>query len=153
MAQGANGQEQKNRFKQIFDDGWADFKGRYARYEAVDEVVRKMLGCGERENGYAVDLCPECLRGKLVPFSGKSSFCLSCAQTYTANGVETGQGRLHEGVKDRHLVVTVPAGLRVWFYRNEADRYEGLMKIAAPMRDDAVRTAIGRKVEMGYIVV
>jgi hypothetical protein len=153
MAQVANGQEQKNRFKQIFHDGWADFKAGYPRYEAVDEVVQKMLGCGERENGYAVYLCPECLRWKQVPFSCKSSFCLSCAQTYTTNWVETVQGMLPEGVKYRHVVLTVPAGLRGWFYRNEAELYEGLMNIAAPMMDDAVQTAVGRKVEMGYIVV
>jgi hypothetical protein len=51
MAQVANGQEQKNRFKQIFHDGWADFKADYPRYEAVDEVVQKMLSCSEFENG------------------------------------------------------------------------------------------------------
>ncbi len=47
--------------KQIFRDGWEAFKARYARYQEVDEVVRRMLGCGEYENGHAVYICLECL--------------------------------------------------------------------------------------------
>jgi len=39
------GQAQKNIFKQIFSDGWVDYKRVYPRYEAVDEVVQKILGC------------------------------------------------------------------------------------------------------------
>jgi hypothetical protein len=31
----------KNRFKQIFADGWEDFKRNYPRYQAVDQVVQK----------------------------------------------------------------------------------------------------------------
>jgi hypothetical protein len=105
-------------FKQIFRDGWESFKAKYPRYESVDEVVEKMLGCGEYESGYAVYKCPACKREKIVPFSCKSSFCLSCAKTYTMNWVERVGGMLHEGVKYRHLVLTIPADLRVWFYRH-----------------------------------
>ena len=153
MAHKKGNQEQKERFKQIFRDGWAEFKEKYPRYEAVEEVIEKMLGCGGLESGYAEYLCPDCLLRKQVAFSCKSSFCLSCAKTYTMNWVETVQGMLHEGVKYRHLVLTVPEDLRVWFYRYPERLYDGLMKIAAPMMDDAVSTAKGRKVELGYIVV
>jgi hypothetical protein len=66
------GQAQKNIFKQIFEDGWADFKGKYPRYQAVDEVVQKMLGCGDPANGQAVYLCPECLE------QHEAAFCLQC---------------------------------------------------------------------------
>ncbi len=38
-------------FKEIFKDGWEAFKTHHPRYEGVDEVVQKMLGCGEFENG------------------------------------------------------------------------------------------------------
>lgn len=143
----------KNTFKQIFRDGWEAFKARYPRYEAVEEVVQKMLGCGEYENGYAVYICPECKKEKVVPFSCKSSFCLTCAKTYTMNWVEKVGRMLHEGVKYRHLVLTVPEALRVWFYRHPGEMYDGLMKIAREMMDDAVSTAKGRKLELGYIVV
>lgn len=153
MGQNEKGRKQKNVFKQIFQDGWEDFKTGYPRYEEVDEVVQKMLGCGEFENGYAEYICPECLNDKRVPFSCKSSFCLSCAKTYTTNFVETVQNMLHEGVKYRHVVLTVPEALRVWFYRYPVEMYDGLIKIAAPMMNDAVSTAKGRELEMGYIVV
>lgn len=153
MAHKKGNQEEKEQFKQIFRDGWKAFKEQYPRYEAVEEVVGKMLGCGEAGNGYAEYVCPECLWSKQVAFSCKSSFCMSCAKTYTANWVETVQGMLHEGVKYRHLVLTVPEALRVWFYRYPERLYDGLLKIAAPMMDDAVSVAKGQKVELGYIVV
>ena len=143
----------KDIFKQIFRDGWEAFLNRYPRYWAVAEVVQKMLGCGEYENGHAVYICPKCLEEKKVPFSCKSSFCQSCAKTYTTNWVEMVQGMLFEGVKYRHLVLTVPEALRVWFYRHPAELYAGLMKIASAMMDDAVSTAKGRELELGYIVV
>ena len=153
MAHKKGNQEQKQQFKQIFRDGWSAFREQYPRYERVDEVVGKMLGCGEVENGYAEYLCPDCFSRKQVAFSCKSSFCLSCAKTYTANWVETVQGMLHEGVRYRHLVLTVPEDLRVWFYRYPEHLYAGLMKIAAPMMDEAVSTAKGCQIELGYIVV
>ena len=78
-------QEQKKQFKQIFRDGWVEFKEQHPRYEALDEVIEKMLGCGELENGYAEYVCLDCLERKQVAFSCKSSFCLSCAKTYTTH--------------------------------------------------------------------
>ena len=146
-------ERKKEIFKQIFRDGWEAFKARHPHYDAVDEVVQKMLGCGEFENGYAVYICPDCFEEKKVPFSCKSSFCLSCAKTYTANWVETIQGMLHEGLGYRHLVLTVPKALRGLFYRHEAALYEGLMKIGPQMMDDAVSTAQGKALALGYIVV
>lgn len=62
MSKEADGK--KNIFKQIFKDGWEEFKAHHPRYEGVDEVVQKMLGCGEFENGYAVYICPECFGEK-----------------------------------------------------------------------------------------
>jgi hypothetical protein len=50
----ASSHTHKNRFKQIFAGGWEDFKRNHPRYEAVDEVVQKMLGCGDPANGYAM---------------------------------------------------------------------------------------------------
>jgi hypothetical protein len=42
-------QTYKNVFKQIFADGWDDFKRTHPRYESADEVVQKMLSrCGHR---------------------------------------------------------------------------------------------------------
>jgi len=148
-----SGQEQKNVFKQIFEDGWADFKRKYPRYEAVDEVVQKMLGCGKPENGHAVYLCPECLEEHVVAFSCKSTFCLSCAKVYGQEWVETVKGMLHPGVKYRHLILTVPEGLRTLIYQHAGELLEGLLQAARGAMDAAVGQAKRQAVELGYIVV
>jgi hypothetical protein len=145
-----SGKEQKNVFKQIFEDGWDDFKSKYPRYEAVDEVVQKMLGCGNPENGHAVYLCPGCLAGHEVGFSCKSTFCLSCAKVYGQAWVETVKGMLHPGMKYRHLILTVPEGLRTLIYQHPSELLDGLVRAAM---DEAVGVVKGRGVEMGYIVV
>src|SRR5579864_4920227 len=93
---------QKNIFKQIFIDGWDAFKQAYPRYESVDEVVQKMLGCGDPKNGYSLYICPECYEQHLVAPSCKSTFCLSCANVYGQDWAETDKGMLHPGVRYRH---------------------------------------------------
>lgn len=147
------GQAQKNIFKQIFADRWVDFKRKYPRYEAVDEVVQKMLGCGDPANGHAMYLCPECLEQHVVAFSCKSQFCLSCAKVYGQEWVETVKGMLHPGVKYRHLVLTVPEALRSLIYQHPKELLDGLMKAAQAAMDEAMAVAKGQPVKAGYIVV
>ncbi len=147
------GQAQKNVFKQIFEDGWADFKRKYPRYQAIDSVVQKMLGCGDPANGYAVFLCPECLDEHRVAFSCKSQFCLSCAKVYGQEWVETVKGMLHPGVTYRHVVLTVPEGLRTVIYQHPAVLLEGLMQAAQAALDEAMGEAKRQPVKGGYIVV
>lgn len=147
------GQAQKNIFKQIFEDGWADFKGKYPRYQAVDEVVQKMLGCGDPANGHAVYLCPECLEQHVVAFSCKSTFCLSCAKVYGQEWVETVKGMLHAGVKYRHLILTVPEALRSLIYQHAKELLDGLMKAAQAAMDEAMVVAKRQPIKAGYIVV
>jgi hypothetical protein len=84
----------KNRFKQIFADGWEEFKRKHPRYQAADEVVQKMLGCGNPANGYAVYQCPDCQERRVVAFSCKSQFCLSCAKGYGQQWVAAVRGML-----------------------------------------------------------
>ena len=146
-------QAPKNVFKQIFSDGWAAFLQRYPRYAAVDEVVQKMLGCGDPARGHAVYLCPDCLERHVVAFSCKSQFCLSCAKVYGQNWVETVQGMLHPGVKYRHLTLTVPEGLRTLIYQQAALLLDGLMQAARTAMDAVVRQAKRQTLRLGYIVV
>jgi Putative transposase/Transposase zinc-binding domain len=143
----------KNRFKQIFADGWEDFKRNHPRYEAVDEVVRKMLGCGDPANGYAVYLCPDCQERRVVAFSCKSQFCLSCAKVYGQQWVETVQAMLHPGVIYRHLTLTVPEALRTLFYQHPATLLSGLMQAAQAAMDAVVSHAKRQTVKLGYIMV
>jgi len=150
---GSSRQTHKNRFKQIFIDGWEAFKQRHPRYADVDEVVQKMLGCGDPANGYAVYLCPDCQERRVVAFSCKSQFCLSCAKVHGATWVETVQGMLHPGVSYRHLTLTVPEALRPLFYQHAAVLLDGFMQ-AAQRAMDAVVSRIKRgAVKLGYIVV
>jgi Putative transposase/Transposase zinc-binding domain len=151
MAQGEQGA--KNVFKQIFSDGWTAFLERHPRYATVDEVVQKMLGCGDAARGHAVYLCPDCLERHVVAFSCKSPFCLSCAKVYGQNWVETVQEMLHPGVKYRHLVLTVPEALRTLIYRHAVPLLEGLMQAARTAIDAVVRQAKRQTVLLGYIVV
>lgn len=143
----------KNRFKQIFADGWEEFKRAHPRYQAVDEVVQKMLGCGNPANGYAVYRCPDCQERRVVAFSCKSQFCLSCAKGYGQQWVATVQGMLHPGVSYRHLILTVPEGLRLLIYQHAAELLEGLMQAVQPTMDAVVARAKRQPITLGYIVV
>jgi hypothetical protein len=146
-------EQAKTVFKQIFADGWAAFTQRHPRYAAVDEVVQKMLGCGDPAKGHALYLCPDCLERHMVAFSCKSPFCLSCARVYGQTWVETVQAMLHPGVKYRHLILTVPDGLRTLIYQQAAGLLDGLMQAARTTMDTVVRRAKRKTIMLGYIVV
>ncbi len=144
---------QKNRFKQIFIDGWEAFTRAYPRYHAVDAVVQKMLGCGDPAKGYAVYRCPDCQERRVVAFSCKSQFCLSCAKVHGTTWLETVQGILHPGVPYRHLTLTVPEALRPLFYQHAAMLLDGLMQAAQTAMDAVVSQVKRGSVKLGYIVV
>jgi hypothetical protein len=149
----ASSQIYKNRFKQIFADGWEEFKRKHPRYEAVDEVVQKMLGCGDVANGHTVYVCPTCQERRVVAFSCKSQFCLSCAKVYGQQWVATVQGMLHPGVTYRHLILTLPEGLRTLIHQHAAELLDGLMQAARSAMDAVVARTKRRLLILGYIVV
>jgi len=125
----------KNVFKQIFSDGWAIFVQRHPRYAAMDEVVQKMLGCGDPAKGHALYLCPDCLERHVVALSCKSQFCLSCARVYGQTWVETVQEMLHPGVKYRHLILTVPGALRTLIYQHAVPAGSVVMMVGDGVND------------------
>ncbi|MBI3950348.1 MAG: transposase zinc-binding domain-containing protein [Acidobacteria bacterium] len=47
-------------FKQIFRDWYEEFLRQYPEYERTGEVVQKMVGCGDEEQGYSEFICPRC---------------------------------------------------------------------------------------------
>jgi len=150
---GASRQSYKNVFKQIFRDGWDDFKRKHPRYLSADLVVQKMLGCGEAANGYALYVCPDCQERRVVAFSCKSQFCLSCAKVSGEAWVTTVQGMLHPGVSYRHLILTVPEGLRTLIYQHAAELLDGLMQAARSAMDAVVARTKRQLLTLGYIVV
>jgi len=144
---------QKNHFKQIFLDGWVAFKRDHPRYTAVETVVQKMLGCGDPANGHAISVCPDCHARRVVAFSCKSQFCLSCAKVYGQQWVETVQAMLHPGLSYRHLILTVPEGLRTLIYQHAAELLDGLMQAARRAMDAVVARAKRQPITLGYSVV
>ncbi len=56
-------------FKLIFREWFAEFLRQYPEYDATRQVVEKMLGCGDQDNGYSEFMCPRCQAKKTVAFS------------------------------------------------------------------------------------
>ena len=56
----------KETFKQIFRDNWDNFRSEYPKYSGVyyDEVIKKMLYCGDVVSGYSVYRCSNCGLGE-----------------------------------------------------------------------------------------
>jgi len=145
----------RDKLKEIFRAHWKSFKETFSRYreDRYDEVVQKMLGCGDAKNGYATYMCGECGgEWRRVPFSCKSCFCLSCAKVYTDQWAARIEAILFPGVAYRHTVLTVPDELRGYFYR-EARLLSELMRVGIECLADTLSTVLRRPVEGGYIVV
>jgi hypothetical protein len=145
----------REKFKEIFRTHWESFKAVFSRYRAsrYDEVIEKMLGCGDPKNGYATYICSGCGgESKKVPFSCKSCFCLSCAKVYTDRWAAHIEAILFPGAAYRHTVLTAPDELRDYFYR-ETYLLSELMKVGVKYLEDTLRTVFRRRVCGGYIVV
>ena len=144
----------KDTWCQIFIDHWADFKEKYPKYAVsqYDKAVRKMLGCGRKENGYATYRCMRCGEQKFVCFSCKSGFCLSCAKAYVDKWVEYISKCLFTGITYRHVVLTTPEELRIYFYRDK-QLLSKMMAVGHKMMENALSYYFKEEVEIGSIVV
>ena len=113
----------KATFKQIFLDPGEDFQAANPRYATgyYGEVVQKMLDCGDPDKmGFAQFCCPGGGETRRIAFTCKSCFCLPCGKVYADRWVDFIGRRLFGGVTYRHIVLTLPERLRLWFYRNPA---------------------------------
>ena len=145
-------------FKKIFQDHWDIFKQKHSAYndEFYNQAVEKMLGCGDVNNGYIEYRCTICgLDVKYIPFTCKSTFCLSCGKVYADSVVSQVSRMLHPGVTYRHIVLTVPQQLRQIFYNNRKNKtlYAALMKTAYQCLQEVVSVARKKIVKIGAIVV
>jgi hypothetical protein len=140
--------------KQIFRDHWEAFQQRYPRYQQreVREVIDKMLGGGDPASGSITSLCAHCLEEKRIACSGKSSFCLSCCKVYSDHWVAHIGQTLYEGVSYRHVVLTVPKALHLFFSRDRLLLAE-LMQGGVAMWQDALRWVKRGVLEAGDVVV
>jgi len=148
----------KNIFKKIISDHWEDFKKKHRKYDRAqyNEPIEKMLKCGMEEGGYTEYRCCECGGGtKRIPFSCKSCFCLSCSKVYVDDVVSQVSKSLHAGVRYRHIVLTIPEQLRMYFYHN---RHEGkllseFMRTGYKCLENAISVMLRREIKLGCIVV
>ena len=65
----------KNVFKQIFIDHWSEFQQMNPRYrtEYYDKTIKKMLGCGDPENGFISYRCLHSDRVTITSFTDKEN--------------------------------------------------------------------------------
>ena len=145
----------QNVFKRIFVEHWVEYQGSSQENQRgyYDEVVKKMLGCADPENGYKSYRCLWCGEVKKVPFSCKSSFCLTCAKIYTDDWVNYISRTLFPGVRYRHIVLTVPEFLRKYFYQKDDDLLDAFMRTGHIFYQDAASTWLKTEVEVGGGVV
>jgi len=145
----------KTTFQQIFRDHWDEFRQAYPRYagDEYDEVVQKMLACGDPEKmGYVQYRCCSCGESRRIAFTCKSCFCLSCAKVSADHWAEFIGRRLLPHVPYRHEVFTVPEFLRKHFYRDPA-LLSRLMQVGHDCLRDIVKTCARTSLTIGTIVV
>lgn len=144
----------KETFKQIFRDHWEEFKQYYPLYQDdyIQKVIDKMLGCGDPSNGYITYFCDRCLEEKRVAFSCKSCFCLSCCKVYIDQWVSHISQALYGGVTYRHVILTTPEVVRIYFYHDRS-LLEDLMKCGVEMLNEAMRELKKAEIDVGYVVV
>lgn len=145
-------------FKQIFLDHWGDFKVKHPVYnkDYYEEVVQKMLGCGKEEGGYSEYICLKCGKElRRVAFSCKSCFCLSCVKVYADNFVVQVSKVLHAGVKYRHIILTIPEQLRMYFYKNRYSKrlFSAFMRSGYECLEEVVSQAKKHDIKIGAIIV
>jgi hypothetical protein len=104
--------------KRIFSDHFKEFVQRYGDRvrPVVKKEIKKIIGCGNFENGYAEYQCEKCGEKKKVPFRCRSRFCGSCGKVYIDERAENMAAKLVQ-TKHRHMVFTIPEELREYFLK------------------------------------
>ena len=95
--------------------------------------MEKMLSCRDPSRGYAEYICLKCGKEKRVSFTCKGRFCTSCGKKYIDEWVNKTVHRIID-VTHRHLVFTIPEGLREKIFSNRS-----LIKV---MMDCAAKSAL-----------
>lgn len=105
--------------KRILFDNWDEFLDRFGHRvrPVVVKEVKKILGCGSFENGYAEYTCSCCGEKKKVPFRCRSRFCGSCGKVYIDVRAENMANKLIQSTH-RHMVFTIAEELREYFMRD-----------------------------------
>ena len=112
----------KIKIKDIFYNHWTKFVQQKFHLipqklqKWIKKTVKKMMDCGDVGYGYAEYRCLRCTEYKrIVPFTCKSRFCMSCNNGYVVRWAEKLMEKMFP-VKHRHLVFTLPEELRGKIY-------------------------------------
>lgn len=105
--------------KKIFADHWDEFLNRFGDRirPVIKKEVKKIIGCGSFENGYAEYQCERCGEKKKVAFRCRSRFCGSCGKVYIDDRAENMAAKLIRE-RHRHMVFTIAEELREYFRKN-----------------------------------
>ncbi len=110
----------KYTIKQIFEDNWDNFYGKYKHLIrlVVVENVEKVMSCGLKSIlGYNTYVCLECRVKKFVAHTCKSRFCNKCGKVKNDEWIEKAQTRLFN-ISHKHIVFTVPEEFWLLFLEN-----------------------------------
>lgn len=106
--------------QEILEDHWDAFLRQYPNVRpVVEHEVRKVIGCGNPDNGCALYECPNCGAYKFVPFRCHSRFCNTCGTVYQANRSDSISMKLIN-CRHRHIVFTIPVELRPYFRKDRS---------------------------------
>lgn len=78
---------------------------------------------------------------------------MSCGKVYTDNWSGHLSEILHPGLSYRHVVLTVPEDLHIYFYRNGKKLLPALMRSGVSCLEDLLKTVSKQEIKGGYVVV
>jgi hypothetical protein len=144
-------------FTQILADHWEPFQRAPPRYQtaySADLVAKRRAGGNPENMGYVAYRCLPCGQGKpLVAMRCHASLCLRWAKVSVDHWVSQVSQVLHEGVIDRHSILTVPAMGRTTFDHHAAVVLRALMRCGVQGLDEVSREVRGQALTGGSIVV
>jgi len=149
---------EENLYTKIFKKHWIEFKQNKQSYATADydEVVSKMINCGDPKFGYIEYGCTYCGEQKhRIGFTCKSPLCLSCGRVNSENFVFKVMKKLHPGIIYRHLILTVPDQLLRLFYqrRKTKDLYNEFYKTGWEYIQDVFHRVKKKRLRCGAIIV
>lgn len=105
--------------KEIFKKEYEEFReeNKHRIRKVCDTEARKLMRCKDTKYGHILYECPECGEQKRVGFTCKSRLCTSCGKIKTDEWQNEIKGTLYN-VRHRHIVFTVPDGIRDIFRRD-----------------------------------
>jgi hypothetical protein len=149
---------ENNKFLAVISDYWMDFKRKYPGFNTphYNSAVRSILHCADPEFGFKQYMCLHCGQdSRIVAHSCKSRLCLRCGRVDGENFALLVADKLHQDVNYRHLVLTIPAQLRSFFYsqRQNNDLFNRFFAAGWECVQAFMTEVMGEETEPGCLIV